>query len=170
MLSLDQLLASCDRETKIIKNLATKMPEGGLDYRPTPEQRSTLELMRYMTRMAAGPMCYANDNNWDRGIAMHNDTEGVTAESFAAEMDRQMDIIRGEAAKLADKPFDDTPCAMPWQEPCTLGEFLVNAVLKTFPAYRMQYFLYLKGAGASELSTYQCWVGIDPPPPPPAQS
>ncbi|MHC4956373.1 MAG: hypothetical protein ACYTGZ_21230 [Planctomycetota bacterium] len=166
MLTLDQLISSCAHETKIIKNLANHIPDGGLDYRPTPGQRSTLELMQYMTRMSAGPMCYANDNNWDRGIAMHEGTQKVTPDTFAAEMDKQMEIIREEAAKLEGKPFEDTPSAMPWQEPCTLGEFLVNAVLKTFPAYRMQYFLYLKAAGASELSTYQCWVGMDPPPPP----
>jgi len=167
MLTLDQLLASCAHETKVIQHLATKMPAGGLDYRPTEGQRSMLELMQYMTRMTAIPMTYANDGNWDRGVVMGKDTESVTPENFHAEMDRQMEILREEAAKLDGKSFD-SPTHMPWREPCTLGEFLVNAVIKTFPVYRMQYFLYLKSAGASELSSLQLWIGVDSMDPPKA--
>ena len=161
MLTLNQLLDSCAHETKIIQHLATKMPEGGLDYRPTDGQRTMLELMQYMTRMGAVAMTYANDESWDRGVEMGKQTEAVTPENFHAEMDRQMEILREEAAKLDGKSFD-SPTQMPWQEPCTLGQFLVNAVLKTFPVYRMQYFLYLKSAGATELNSMDCWFGAAP--------
>jgi len=170
MFTLDQLVDSCAHETKVIQHLATKMPEGGLDYRPSPPQRSMLELMQYMTRMTAVPMIYAVDGSWDRAVDSGKATESVTPENFSAEMDRQMELIKEEAAKIADKPLDDTPCAMPWGTPCTLGEFLINAALKTFPVYRMQYFLYLKAAGASEIGSLDCWVGVDSMEPPAADA
>jgi len=162
MLTLEQLLDSCAHETKVIQHLATKVPEDQLDYRPTEGQRSTRELMAYMTRMAMMPMVRAVDGDWERVEAIAAETESATPESFAAEMDRQLEMLRAEATKLADQPFD-SECAMPWGAPCTLGEFLVNAVLGTYKCYRMQFFLYCKAAGAHELGPAQCWIGIDPP-------
>ena len=164
MLNLDQFIDSCAHETKVIQHLATRIPDGALDYRPTEGQRSTLELMRYMTRMSAVLMSYAVEGSWDRAAEIGKATESVTPKNFHEEMDRQMELIREEAAKIADRPLDDTPCAMPWGEPCTLGQFLVNAPLKIFPAYRMQFFLYLKAAGATDLGTANCWAGVDMPP------
>ena len=52
---------------------------------------------------------------------------------------------------------------MPIGTPCTTAQFLVDAVLKCFVVYRMQFFLYLKSAGAHELTSYDCWFGIDAP-------
>jgi len=46
MITRDQLLASMKHETRVIKHLATKVPAGQFDWRPTPKQRSTIELMR----------------------------------------------------------------------------------------------------------------------------
>ena len=158
MITLEQLLHSCEHESNIIKHIATRLPADCLEYRPTEKQRTMLELMQYVTRASAAPMCYAVDNTWDRGMVMHEGTSAVTAENFADEMDAQMTMLRDEAGKLADKPLDG-PCMMPWREECTLGEFLVNAVLKALTAYRMQFFLYAKAAGAEELSTADCWIG-----------
>jgi hypothetical protein len=41
-------------EIKIIKHLATKIPEGGLEYRPTPKQRNLLELLQYLSFIGLG--------------------------------------------------------------------------------------------------------------------
>ena len=162
MLTLDQFLDACAHETTVIQHLATKVPENALDYRPTDGQRSMLEFMQYMTRMAALPMARAVEGDWERNEEFAAESEAVTAETFADEMDRQMEILREEAAKLADRPFD-SECSMPWGVTCTLGEFLVNAVLTTYKCYRMQFFLYCKSAGAHELGPAQCWIGLDPP-------
>ena len=164
MLTLDQFLAGCAHETRVIQHLATKIPAGGLDYRPTPGQRSMAELMRYMTRMAVEPMARAVDGDWSRGPAFEEEAEAVELGDFAAEMDVQMDLMRAEAEKLRDRDLTAEPCSMPWGAPCTLGEFLVNAVGRTYTAYRMQFFLYVKAAGAHDLGPAQCWVGVDLPP------
>jgi hypothetical protein len=164
MINLDQFLESCAHETKVIQHLATKVPEGSDDYRPTPGQRSMRELMQYLTRTAAVPMAFVADGDWNRAEEITKICEHVTAENFAAEMDNQMDFLRAESAKLEGKDLETEACAMPWGTPCTAGEFIINAVGKSFTAYRMQFFLYLKAAGASDLGSMQCWVGVDPAP------
>ena len=163
MLTRDQFLESCAHETGVIQHLAPRLPDGSLDYRPTEPQRSTLELMRYMTVMALPPMAYLQDGNWDRAPSFGEGIEEVTPENFAAAMDSQLEQVR---AMCPDDGFDQ-PTAMPWGSPCTVGEFLVNAVIKALACYRMQFFLYCKAAGASDIGPAQCWAGIDPPQSPP---
>lgn len=163
MITLQQFLDGCAHETRVIQHLATKIPDGGLAYRPTPGQRSTAELMHYMTRMAVVPMARAVDGDWERGQKLEQPSADLDLGDFTAEMDRQMDMLREEAAKLAGRDPATEACDMPWGAPCTLGEFLVNAVGKTFTAYRMQFFLYVKAAGAHDLGPANCWVGVDAP-------
>ena len=43
----------------------------------------------------------------------------------------------------------------------TRGTMLVNLVLCSHSAYRMQLFCYLKACGREELNTLNLWMGID---------
>lgn len=150
-------------ETEIIKHLATKLPPDKRDYRPTPEQRSTLELMQYMTRMAIVPAIHAIRGGWEHAEAFQKETASVTPENFSAEMDRQMSML-GEALSGIDEAEATTaPCTTPWGTPTTVAAGLLDMALKCLVAYRMQFFLYLKASGLSELSSYQCWAGMDAP-------
>ena len=163
MLTIEQFLHSCAHETKIIKNLANHVPESALDYRPSEGQRSMLEFMQYLTVTALVPMAWIEDGNWDRAPEISKDIGSVNLDNFGAAMDRQLEQIRAMAAKLEGRDLTSEMTQMPWQEPCTVGQFLVDAVIKSYSCYRMQFFLYAKGAGASHLNSMQCWLGVDPP-------
>jgi hypothetical protein len=165
MLTVEQFLKSCAHETKIIKHLGTKVPESALDYRPTEGQRSMLELMQYLTVTALAPMIWVRDESWDAAMELGKESAAVNLENFGEAMDRQTAGVAEISASLADRDLENDMTQMPWQEPCTVGEFLVNATLKAYTAYRMQFFLYCKAAGVPDLGTMQCWVGIDPPAP-----
>ena len=156
MLNAEQFLASCAHETEVIKHLATKVQD--LDYRPTEGQRSMLELMQYMTVMALPPMAYLQDGNWDRAPSFGEGIDQITPETFADAMDLQLSRVK----EMCPPGGSDEPTAMPWGAPCTVGEFLVNAIIKAYSCYRMQFFLYCKAAGATDLGPAQCWVGVDP--------
>src|SRR5437773_2434557 len=54
VLSKDEVIASLKNEVRILLHLAGKIDRNQLDYRPTPKQRSTIELLRYLVVM--GPM------------------------------------------------------------------------------------------------------------------
>mgnify|MGYP005725594825 FL=1 len=45
----DIIIESIEHETTVIKHLASKISSDVLDYRPTPSQRSMLELLQYLT-------------------------------------------------------------------------------------------------------------------------
>src|SRR5687767_14090774 len=46
-----ELIASLQNEVRILLHLASKIDRAQLDYRPTPKQRSTIELLKYLSVM-----------------------------------------------------------------------------------------------------------------------
>src|SRR5215468_6026092 len=54
VLTKSELITSLQDEVRILLHLANKVDRSQLDYRPTPKQRSTIELLRYLSVM--GPM------------------------------------------------------------------------------------------------------------------
>src|SRR5262249_3442396 len=54
VLTKDELIGSLQNEVRILLHLAGKVDRSKLDYRPTPKQRSTMELLQYLVVM--GPM------------------------------------------------------------------------------------------------------------------
>ena len=54
VLTKEELISSLQNEVRILVHLAGKADKSKLDYRPSPKQRSTLELFQYMVIM--GPM------------------------------------------------------------------------------------------------------------------
>ena len=51
VLTKSELIASLQHEVRILLHLASKIDRAALDYRPTPKQRSTIELLKYLTVM-----------------------------------------------------------------------------------------------------------------------
>src|SRR5689334_21526913 len=51
VLTKEELIALLQNEVRILLHLASKVDRNQLDYRPTPKQRSTIELLRYLTIM-----------------------------------------------------------------------------------------------------------------------
>ncbi len=161
MLTKAQALASCRHEVSVIQHLAGKIEEGSLEYRPTEGQRSTLELLQYLTVSGIITARYIGTQNWEHAAELGERSKGVTLATFAPAMDTQMAEIETSLADLDDAALATLETTMPWGSPCTGGEALVNMVLKTFVAYRMQLFLYMRSCGA-DVTTMNCWVGMDP--------
>src|SRR6476646_9783212 len=49
VLTKDELISSLHNEVRILLHLISKVDPAKLDYRPTPKQRSMLELLQYLT-------------------------------------------------------------------------------------------------------------------------
>ena len=163
MITKAQLLDACRHETKVINHLATLLPEGALEWRPTPKQRSTLELMRYMTVMAEMMAINATTGNWDHAPALSEQSESVTLDNFAAAMEHQIERI----AEVLE-PIDETASmthemTLPWREPIAQSALLMRGVYASLVAYRMQLFLHAKQSGNGDISTMECWAGMSPP-------
>ena len=163
MITKEQLIESMKHEVSVIKHLATKVPESKLDWRPTPEQRSMLELMRYLTATGLSMATYCVSGNWDHGKDLKLEADKVTSAVFAEAMDKQVERIELLLADIDGDAASTTKAMTAWGTETSQGCVFTDAVIKSFVAYRMQLFLYLKQATDQELTSYNCWVGEDAP-------
>ena len=165
MISRDELIDSMIHEINVAKFIGSKIPAGRVNWRPTPKQRSVLELMQYLTRAGAGITLTLVNGNRDHVEAMVKKAQEVTPLNFARAMDEQAALIRKTLGSVPTARVVNERAAPPWGGPQTsLGVAILNTALKFLTAYRMQLFLYAKQLGREELGTAHAWAGQDPAP------
>lgn len=160
-----ELIAALQHEVHVLLHLAGKIDRAQLDYRPTPKQRSTFELVRYLAVMgpnltAAGVAGTFDRDAWAAELKRHEatDFDGLLA-LIAGHKDRYATLLE----PVADAAFREEVEIFGRKR--SRGAFLVNNVLGNCVGYRMQLFLYLKSCGREELTTSNLWHGVDPAPP-----
>ncbi len=165
VLTKSELITALRKEVRILLHLASKVDRAMLDYRPTAKQRSTIELLKYLSVM--GPtlvqIAIAKDGSFDRAVW----TAAVQA-AEARDFDQTVAAIAAHADRyatlLADVPDADFRAEIAgFGNKTTRGAFIVDLVLCGCAAYRTQLFLYLKACGREELSTMNLWSGVDAP-------
>ena len=163
VLTKSELIASLQNEVRILLHLTGKIDRARLDYRPTPKQRSTLELLQYLSFMGPALVRAATTATFD--------TAAWTVESEAAaarDFDQTLAVLAAQAdryaALLGDLSDADFRAEIQlWGPKTSRGAFIVNSVLCGCAAYRTQIFLYLKACGRQELTTWDLWTGMDAP-------
>lgn len=161
VLTKSELLASLKNEVRILLHLVGKIDRSHIEYRPTPKQRSTLELLRYLSVM--GPMLV----RWANGEADGATWAAALKEADARDFDQTVATIAAQPqlyeallAAMSDEAFraeaDDFDGSK-----TSRGVFIMKYVLQGHAAYRTQLFLYLKSCGCHELSTRNLWAGVD---------
>ncbi|MGE0432026.1 MAG: DinB family protein [Planctomycetota bacterium] len=164
------IIDSVAYETRVIKHLATRVPDDAWDYRPSEGQRSTLELIQYLSRCGVVGMELLLSETRDRVKLLSAEGKETTRETFAAEMDKQQKMIEDMLAPLTDSDLLERRCKAPWQDEMPLLRGLIDVTIKFLACYRMQLFLYAKAAGAANLTTSNSWGGRDREAPKPAAS
>ena len=162
MIDKDQLCESICMDFEICKHLYTKLPAGSLDYRPTPGQRSTLELLQYIAAVGKGFFDYMLADDIAVIRAATETGKLLKAEDFPAAIDAQNAALRAGFASITQETFETQLCTMPWAETLTLEQATLANLCKWAPAYKMQLFLYAKSCGA-EIGTPNIWMGMDMP-------
>ena len=168
VISKEELVGLLQNEVRILVHLAGKVDHKMLDYRPTPKQRSTMELLQYLVVM--GPMLI-------RGIkagAFDGPAFGAaTAEAQAMNFDQVIGALQKHSttypellAGYSDADFRGE-IDLFGAGKSSRGTVLVNLVLGGHAAYRTQLFCYLKANGRDELNTMNLWGGVDAPMPTP---
>jgi DinB family protein len=166
VLTKSELISSLQKEVRLLLHLATKINAAALDYRPTPKQRSTIELLRYLTNMGPALLRYAQGDPLD-ATEMTAGIETANRRSFEETVTALAAHADLYASRLTDMPDEDMRQEIAGIDgsPTTRGAFLAHQVLGQCAAYRMQLFLYLKACGREELNTMNLWVGVDAPMP-----
>lgn len=165
MITKDQLAASMARECEIISHLFTKLPPGCDAYSPGPGQRTTIELLRYISYCASAGIRSLVARDWREYGVAEAESARMSMNDFPAAMALQKSEILAFFAKVTADELMTSETKLPGGAVVTLGLGVVNGPLKWLVAYKMQLFLYAKANGAKGIGTSNLWGGVDRPPP-----
>jgi len=162
MYNKQNLIDTVTSEFKILKHLAGKIPAGTLGYKPTETQRSTLELLQYLSGAisASVKVTLTNDSTLFKSLMEH--TKETTLENFSSKMDEQEKEFKMTMEKFTNEELAKV-INMYGRGEKTKGVHLVESLLRTIAAYKMQLFLYIKSSGNTSINSSNLWGGIDTP-------
>ena len=165
VLTKPELIGALKHEVHILLHLAGKIDRAKLDYRPSPKQRSTLELLKYLSIMGPELIKAAKIGSFDPAVwtVAQNAAEARDFDQTLAAIGAQSDDYEALLADVSDA--DLRAEVAPFGTKTSRGAFIVNLVLGGCAAYRTQLFMYLKACGREELGTMNLWAGVDAPPP-----
>jgi hypothetical protein len=164
VLTKEELIGALKHEVNILLHLASKLDAESVDYRPTAKQRSSLELLKYLSIMGPQLVKAAKAGAFDPAswTTAQSAAEARNLEQTLEAIKGHADIYASEIGSMSDADFR-TEIDM-FGGKTTKGAFIVNLVLGGCAAYRTQLFLYLKACGREELNTMNLWAGVDPAP------
>ena len=168
MLSKSDLLQAMLKDIEICRHLLTKVPEGGMAFRPTEGQRSTEELLRYLSFCGIGGSMALYEGGWEGYKSWAERCAELGPDDFDAALTRHAEALTAWFDELSDEDFAKRPATTPLGEEMPLGRALLEMPVKWLAAYRMQLFLYAKQSGCADLWTPNCWGGVDMERPDPA--
>jgi hypothetical protein len=165
MISRQEVLDLLIHECEVCKHLYSKVPKDAFDFRPTEKQRSTTELLRYLSICGSAPLhVMHNDSDWKQWKPFTEHSTQMSHEEFPAAMDKQIEDIKRLLAAFSDDDLTKE-AKSPRGETMTVGMGIISMSLTWLTAYRMQLFLYAKQSGASEIGTSNNWAGKERPQP-----
>jgi hypothetical protein len=165
ILSTSELIASMQSEVRILLHLASKLDADSVDYRPSPGQRSSLELLRYLSFMGPTIVRFALASPPDFTIWLQAEqaSRGLTFDEAVARIGEHPAEYAALLGAVPEEKFRE-PFTDFAKRRTTVGAFIVSLVLCGHAAYRTQLFLYLKSCGQTSLSTVNLWAGVDAAP------
>ncbi len=156
MYTKENFIKSLENEVRIIKHLGTKVTPDISAYKPSSAQRSTLELLQYLSAVGSGIMKAIQTENLKAWSEYDEFRKGVNQENFSEKMDAELSDMKETFAKFSDADFSKE---VDFYGKDTVAAHMVN-ILRNFSAYRMQLFLYIKANGVS-VNTMNLWGGMD---------
>lgn len=162
MYTKEDLIETIEQETNICKHLFSKIPNRNFDYRPSDNQRSTFELLQYLTMCVTVPAKGMIQNDWTFLPDAVAEAKTKNVEQFCELMDQQLQEFKSMLNGLSDEDMK-RKTSTPMRTEIPLGKGLVNLCLRFITAYKLQLFLHAKAAGGENLSTSNAWMGMDKP-------
>lgn len=164
VLTQNELVGALQHEVNVLQHLCTKVEPSMLDYRPTPKQRSTKELLQYLAVM--GPVlvksAIAGGFQQDEWVKRSQAVADMNFDQLKAALATHADEYKKLLANQPDDVFRKDVEMFGIKQ--SAGSLIVSLVLGGAAAYRTQLFCYLKACGRDELGTANLWRGVDPAP------
>lgn len=160
MYTKQNLIDSVTNEFRIIKHLAEKIPAGTEGYKPTENQRTTLELLQYLSSIVVNGTHVISEGNADAYKTAPLSPTETTIENFSEKMDSQL-VLWKEMMNSLDEEKLAVVINIYGMGEMSRGVYLVENLLKWLAAYKMQLFLYIKASGNTSIGTSNVWGGMD---------
>jgi hypothetical protein len=163
VLTKDELIGSLQNEIRILLHLVGKVDRNQLDYRPSPKQRSTIELLRYLTIMGPNLIPAIKTGAFDGAAfgAAQAAANAMNLDQVIAAIEKQTSGYAQQLGGFSDADFRGE--IEMFGRKSSRGSLIVNLVLCAHAAYRTQLFCYLKACGQDGLNTMNLWGGLDGP-------
>lgn len=161
MINKDQIAASMMFECDVAKHLHGKLRPQSYDYKPTDGQRSTLDLLRYLSVCGIAGIQSLFQSNWKTFGKYTERAAKMSAEDFPAAMDLQKKEIKEFFNSVTERDLETRDAALPIGGTQLLGQAILDLPFKWLAAYKLQLFLYAKSTGVSDINTANAWMGID---------
>ena len=160
MFTKEEIWNSFANDFRIIKHIAEKAHVDTHGYKPSEKQRTTLELMQYMSIMGSGILQTILNGTSETFTAYVEKGKSVTGENF-----NQMMTDQEAEMKETFMKFDDAELAKElslWGMTQKKSLFILY-LMKIVASYKMQLFLYIKASGRHDIGTSNLWAGMDMP-------
>src|ERR1700745_2391409 len=107
ILTKSELVAALQNESRILLHLASKIDRAQLDYRPTPKQRSTIELLKYLSMMGPTIIEYAKAATPDPNLWADaaKEAEARNFDQTVAAIAAQKDVYARVLGAMSDADF-----------------------------------------------------------------
>lgn len=162
MYTKQNLIDSIANEFRIIKHLAEKIPADTDGYKPTEGQRTTLELLQYLSTIFGMATKVILAGTTDAYKTIPNLAHETTLENFAQKMDAQLEDVKATLEQFDEDELEKQINIYNMGEK-TKAAYLVENLTKWSAAYKTQLFLYIKSSGNTSLGTSNLWGGVDMP-------
>jgi len=158
MYTKEEIWNSLAKEFRIIRHLFEKIPAGTMDYKPTEKQRTTLELLQYLSMTGASTMKTIALNDSSVAASYREASLGVTPENFISQITANESEMKGLFEGLSEAELNEEIERFGSTQSRAL---FILELLKTLTGYKMQLFLYIKASGNETVGTSNLWGGID---------
>jgi hypothetical protein len=159
MINKEIFLSSLEHEIRVIRHLGKKITPDMLEYRPSPTQRSLLELLQYLSYVLETSVEAVVKNDGSLYKTHSEMAQKTTLDNFDERMHQQTVHIREMIEELSDEAMEEMVSLWVTQ---TRAMHFLNSTLKWSVAYKMQLFQYLKQGFNIPLTTSNLWAGMDP--------
>jgi hypothetical protein len=150
-------------EYRIQRHLYSLVDHDKLDFRFSPTQRSTLEVLQYLATIGSAYISGILQGNMSGFGQVTERQKAVTAANFLHKLDEEEKHVIELLKKFSTKDLDESVDLFKLGNPMRKAQWLMS-VLQVLSAYRLQLFLQIKAStGRTDIGTADLWTGASMP-------
>ncbi len=163
MITEKEFEGSIHNEYRLLRHVFSLVDHDKLDYRFSPKQRSTLEVLQYLGSIGGGLTESILAGSMEPFKEAAPREKAITGENFLEKLDQEEKIVIAALKKYDQKELDEKIDLFKLGHPMRKAQWIMS-VLQILAAYRTQLFLQIKAStGRTDIGTTDLWAGFSLP-------